>query len=62
MVTRFGIEDSLAAVGTSEGYVRIYNLLKNAKISEVNTNVKDKESNSNTPVNALRWRPNSERF
>lgn len=42
MVARFAYEDSLAAVGTADGYVRIYNLLKNSKMSEVNTNVKDK--------------------
>ena len=30
------------ANGTSDGYVRIYNLLKNTKIAEVNTNIKDK--------------------
>jgi WD40 repeat protein len=42
MVAKFAYEDSLAAVGTADGYVRIYNLLKNSKMSEVNTNVKDK--------------------
>ena len=30
------------ANGTSDGYVRIYNLLKSTKIAEVNTNIKDK--------------------
>ena len=62
MLAKFASEDSLVACGTSDGYVRIYNLLKNNKISEVNTNIKDKESHSNTPVNALRWRPSSEKL
>ena len=62
MIAKFAPEDSLVACGTSDGYVRIYNMLKNTKISEVNTNVKDKESNSNTPVNTVRWRPNSEKI
>lgn len=62
MVARFAHEDSLAAVGTGDGYVKIYNLIKNSKMTEINTNVKDKESNNNTPVNALRWRPASEKI
>ena len=62
MLAKFAHEDSLLACATSDGYVRIYNLLKNTKIAELNTNVKDKESNSNTPVNALRWRPASEKL
>lgn len=61
MVARFAHEDALAAIGTGDGYVRIYNLLKSSKIIDINTNVKDKESYSNTPVNALRWRPISEK-
>ena len=62
MISKFAPQDSLVATGTSDGYVRVHNLLKNTKIAEVNTNIKDKESNSNTPVNALRWRPNSEKL
>ena len=59
MLAKFAYEDSLVACGTGDGYVRVYNLLKNTKISEVNTNIKDKESYSNTPVNTLKWRPSS---
>ena len=42
MTAKFAAEDSLMACGTSDGYVRIYNLLKNMKIAEVNTNIKAK--------------------
>ena len=62
MITKFAPEDSLVANGTSDGYVRIYNLLKSTKVAEVNTNVKDKESHNDCPVNAIRWRPNSEKL
>jgi COMPASS component SWD3 len=62
MVAKFAPEDSLVACGGGDGNVRIYNLLKNSKIADVNTNVKDKESPSSTPVNALKWRPNSEKM
>ena len=62
MLAKFGHEDSLVACGCSDGYVRIYNLIKSSKIAEFNTNVKDRESNSNTPVNAIRWRPASEKL
>lgn len=62
MIAKFAPEDSLVAIGTSDGYVRIHNMLKNSKVAEINTNVKDKESNNNTPVNTLRWRPNSEKI
>lgn len=62
MIAKFAPEDSLMACGTSDGYVRIYNLLKSCKIAEANTNIKDKESHGNTPVNALRWRPASDKI
>jgi len=62
MLAKFGHEDSLVACGCSDGNVRIYNLIKSSKIAEINTNIKDKESNNNTPINAIRWRPNSEKL
>jgi hypothetical protein len=33
MLARFAHEDSLIASGTSDGYVRIHNLIRNAKIA-----------------------------
>lgn len=59
MIAKFGHEDSLVAFGCGDGYVKIYNLIKSSKIAEFNTNLKDKESGGNTPVNILRWRPAS---
>lgn len=59
MISRFGQEDSLVACGCSDGFVRIYNLVKSSKIAQFNTNIKDKEGSQDTPVNAIRWRPSS---
>ena len=33
MIAKFAPEDSLVAYGTGDGYVRIYNLLKNTKVA-----------------------------
>lgn len=62
MLAKFGHEDSLVACGCSDGFVRIYNLVKSSKIAQFNTNIKDKETNLETPVNAIRWRPSSEKL
>lgn len=62
MLAKFGHEDSLVACGCSDGFVRIYNMIKSSKIAQFNTNIKDKESNLETPVNAIKWRPNSEKL
>lgn len=62
MTAKFGHEDSLIACGFNDGLVRIYNMVKSTKIAQVNTNVKDKETNQDTPVNAIRWRPHSEKI
>jgi hypothetical protein len=42
MIAKFGHEDSLAAIGCGDGFVRIYNLVKSSKIAQFNTNIKDK--------------------
>ena len=42
MAIRFGHEDSLVAVGSNDGFIRGYNMVKSTKLSQVNTNVKDK--------------------
>jgi hypothetical protein len=39
MVCRFAYEDAIMAAGYSDGYVRMYNLNTNNKISEIDTNV-----------------------
>ena len=62
MVGKFGHEDSLVASGGNDGVVRIYNTVRSTKLSQVNTNIKDKETNQDTPVNTLRWRPYSEKI
>jgi hypothetical protein len=59
MITKLGNEDTFVACGCSDGFVRIYNLIKSSKMAEFNTNLKNMESGGNTPVNALRWRPAS---
>jgi len=55
MVTRFNHEDTLAACGYSDGFVRVFNLATDNKIWEINTSPKEAG-----PVNALRWRPSNE--
>jgi WD40 repeat protein len=57
MVGRYGYEDSIVALGYSDGCVRVYNLNTDHKISEMETNAGKKEV---TPVNCIRWRPSSE--
>jgi hypothetical protein len=52
MVARFNQEDTMAACGYSDGYVRVFNLGTDNKIAEINTGVRE-----HGPVNALRWRP-----
>jgi len=55
MVVRFNQEDTMAACGYSDGYVRVFNLGTDNKIAEINTGVREQG-----PVNSLRWRPLSE--
>lgn len=55
MVARFNQEDTMAACGYSDGFVRVFNLGTDNKISEINTSPKE-----SGPVNALRWRPSNE--
>ena len=38
MVSRFGYEDSLVACGYSDGYIRIFNMNTDNKISQFTTN------------------------
>jgi len=38
MVGRFAYEDSLLAAGYSDGFVRVYNLNTDNKISQIDTN------------------------
>ena len=62
MAVKFGHEDSLVASGCNDGVVRMYNMVKSTKVNQVNTNVKDKETNQDTPLNTLRWRPHSDKI
>jgi WD40 repeat protein len=55
MVVRFNQEDSMAACGYTDGYVRVFNLGTDNKISEINTAGKE-----TGPVNSIRWRPINE--
>lgn len=55
MVVRFNHQDTMAACGYSDGFVRVFNLGTDNKIAEINTG--NKQSG---PVNALRWRPFNE--
>jgi WD40 repeat protein len=55
MVTRFNHEDTMAACGYSDGYVRVFNLGTDNKIAEINAGTKEPG-----PVNTLRWRPINE--
>jgi WD40 repeat protein len=54
MVTRFNYEDTMAACGYSDGFVRIFNLTTDNKVWEINTSPKE-----TGPVNSLRWRPSN---
>lgn len=42
MVARFGYEDTMAACGYSDGFLRVYNLSTDNKISDVSINSKPK--------------------
>lgn len=55
MVVRFNQEDTMAACGYSDGFVRVFNLGTDNKIAEINSGVREPG-----PVNALRWRPQNE--
>ena len=55
MVARFNHEDTMAACGYSDGYVRVFNLGTDNKIAEINAGTKEPG-----PVNTLRWRPINE--
>ena len=55
MVARFNPEDTMAACGYSDGFVRVYNLATDNKIAEMNAGIHE-----SGPVNALRWRPINE--
>ena len=55
MVTKFNQEDTMAACGYSDGFVRVFNLGTDNKISEINAGTIEQG-----PVNALRWRPINE--
>lgn len=52
MVARFNHEDTMAACGYSDGYVRVFNLGTDNKIAEIHAGGKEPG-----PINALRWRP-----
>ena len=55
MVVRFNHEDTMAACGYSDGFVRVFNLGTDNKIADINAGAKEPG-----PVNALRWRPVNE--
>lgn len=55
MVAKFNHEDTMAACGYSDGFVRVFNLGTDNKIAQINTGGKD-----SAPVNALCWRPFNE--
>jgi hypothetical protein len=42
MTAKFAHEDALLATACDDGYIRIHNLLKSIKVTEFNTNIKDK--------------------
>jgi WD40 repeat protein len=55
MVAKFNHEDTMAACGYSDGFVRVFNLGTDNKIAEINAGGKEPG-----PVNALCWRPLNE--
>jgi COMPASS component SWD3 len=56
MVVRFDEEDTMAAVGCSDGIVRVYNLNTSNKLIELSTN----KGQDKVACTALRWRPANE--
>ena len=53
MVARYDHQDTMVAVGSSDGVVRLYNINTLNLLLEVNTNVGEDKY----PATALRWRP-----
>lgn len=56
MVVRFDEEDTMAAVGCSDGIIRVYNLNTSNKLIELSTNT----GHEKVACTALRWRPTNE--
>lgn len=53
MVARYDHQDTIIAIGTADGFVRLYNINTLNLLLEVNTN----PENEKYPVTALKWRP-----
>ena len=47
----------MAACGYSDGFLRVFNLSTDNKISDIQINQKPKD---NIPINCLRWRPQNQ--
>lgn len=56
MVVRFDEEDTMAAMGCSDGLIRVYNLNTANKLVELSTNAPHEK----VATTALRWRPSAE--
>ena len=57
MVARYDYQDTIIAVGSADGIIRLYNVNTLNLLLEVNTNL----GNDKYPATALRWKPaNSE--
>lgn len=55
MVVRFDEEDTMVAVGCTDGMVRVYNLNTANKLIELSTN----RAHEKIATTALRWRPSN---
>jgi WD40 repeat protein len=53
MVARYDNQDTIIAVGSSDGIIRLYNVNTQNLLLEVNTN----SGNDKYPATALRWKP-----
>lgn len=53
MVARYDNQDTIIAIGGSEGMVRLFNVNTQNVLLEVNTN----SGSDKYPVTALRWKP-----
>jgi WD40 repeat protein len=56
MTVRFDEEDTMAAVGCSDGIIRIYNLNTSNKLIELSTNT----GHDKVACTTLRWLPSNE--
>lgn len=53
MCVRFDEEDTMVAVGCSDGVIRLYNLNTFNKLTELSTNM----GQEHVPTTSMRWRP-----